>query len=284
MITNLRNARFLYEVQHHQLRLGSNPCASFAARPEVDLEGLQASATSTLLWQNGNRGTNELDLQRALACPGNEHVLVTLAGASAGSHLEWAAREVGDAGGVDLTALIAEPNGGKVLLLVDVKNGRATTRSDMLTRLTQGCRLVRNTLDAVVVRGGASRIAWVLLGGKPSASVAHVDLVRAGVLTDSGPEKGCLPQWWSLSTFVAGDSDRREYVLVAPKESLWFKLGSPRIPERVTEYNFHADRPDGLSLQSTSHPGTALLRIRLKKLAHLNLLKALTLPESRVPS
>jgi hypothetical protein len=215
------------------------------------------------------------DIAAALACPANRSALLMLAGVPDDSTVQWAIREVGRAGAMDMASLVRNSSGGDVLLLLDCKGAQASP-AGLREQMAQAVRNALSTLSKVTFADYPSWSKLVVLSGwrrgvpEPTEAKPLPALQRELEILQSVPE----PQVWGYVPFVRGVRDDELFIAFGRWQEFdvepWLSLGTELVPVPWDTWEPLAmeDWGKGAEVELDKHRGYVRVSLRLRASAH----------------
>lgn len=206
-------------------------CTELQRESKLSPEQMQ-HAKRTSRWAEGNGGTNETDLQRALLC--NHDVLRALAGVRSDAACRWAIREVGGAGDLDVVALFDD-----AFLLVDCKNSAPAMSGGLEDQQDQALRIAIAALSNITTEHALRGVHLVLLAGWRDLELPTLNGPLPGWLPAGSTtvRRVPAPTWWGLVPLALPDGS--EHLVMGP----WGELGAKLPRDLATSAKTSATEP-----------------------------------------
>lgn len=238
----------------------------------TDEEPPRGQVRRSALWSRIEEGRNELG--SALAMKANRQALLTIGGVPHDSKVQWAVREVGSSGAMDLVALIQRSSGGHALLMVDCMSMQASP-ARLREQVAQSVRIALSTLAKVSLADRPSWIKLVVLSGwrrgvpVPTEAKPLPALQREPAVLESVPE----PAVWG---YVPYHLEQGEQIYVALglweefDDEPWSAMSDDVVPLPWPSW---APKPvsgwgDGAVVEVEQHQQAVRVSLRLRSSAH----------------
>jgi hypothetical protein len=215
------------------------------------------------------------DIAAALGYPANRKVLLMLAGVPDDSTVEWAIREVGSAGAMDMVAMVRNSSGGNVLLLLDCMGAQASP-ARLREQMAQAVRNALSTLSKATFGDFPSWTKLVVLSGwrqgvpVPTEANPLPALQRELAILEKVPE----PQVWGYVPFVRSTRDDELFVAFGRWEEFedepWTSMSSELVAVPWTDWEPVSveDWGKGATVELEQHRGHVRVSLRIKSSAH----------------
>jgi hypothetical protein len=214
------------------------------------------------------------DIAAALAFPANRSALLMLAGVPDDSKIDWAIREVGSAGAMDMVSLVRNSSGGDVLLLLDCMGAQASP-ARLREQMAQAVRNALSTLSKATFGNYPSWTKLVVLSGwrqgvpEPTEANPLPALQRELAILDPVPE----PQLWGYVPFV-GVRDDELFVAFGRwhefEEEPWLSMPTELVPVPWESWDPVSIQGwgKGAAVELEQHRGHVRVSLRIKSSEH----------------